>query len=61
MRLSGLNVIWHKLSDWMRWASRRQTVVLTVRDQVVPKPPPRLPVTRWADLAADLDRDRDDR
>jgi antitoxin (DNA-binding transcriptional repressor) of toxin-antitoxin stability system len=92
----GLKVLKNKLSEYVRLASRGETVLVTDRDRVVAElgppregrsslladvllaeavrrgwlaaplhvaetPPPRLPVARWADLAAELDRDRDDR
>jgi antitoxin (DNA-binding transcriptional repressor) of toxin-antitoxin stability system len=96
MHAVGLKVLKNKLSEYVRLASRGETVLVTDRDRVVAElgppregrsvmladarlaeavrkglltgplhvseaPPPRLPVARWADLAVDLDRDRDDR
>ena len=96
MHAVGLKVLKNKLSEYVRLASRGETVLVTDRDRVVAElgpprdgrspiladallaeavrnglltgplhvaetPPPRLPVARWEDLKAELDRDRDDR
>ncbi len=96
MHAVGLKVLKNQLSEYVRLASRGETILVTDRDRVVaelvpprperspmladalladavrqgwlrppalvsPDPPRRMPVAPWREIAAELDRDREDR